>query len=186
IEIKKVIIQTKVVLCDFAEIEKTFGIVQDITARKLDEELLKKSERALETQNKELEIKNRELEQFAYVASHDLQEPLRTTTSFVKMFKQQYFGKLDAKADKFLNYIVQASDRMSVLIKDLLDFARIGDNKDIEQVDCNQVLHEVVSDIDQAIKDSHAEIEATDLPTINGYSIELKQLFQNLITNSIK
>src|SRR5205085_4786496 len=113
----------KVVLGEFAEIEKTFGIVQDITARKLDEELLKKSEKTLETKNKELENKNRELEQFAYVASHDLQEPLRTTTSFVNMFKQQYFGKIDERADQLLKYIVQASDRMSVLIKDLLDFA---------------------------------------------------------------
>ncbi|MEO6221150.1 MAG: ATP-binding protein [Ginsengibacter sp.] len=184
--IKYVLIQTKVVLGEFAEIEKTFGIVQDITARKLDEELLKKSERALEVQNTELEIKNRELEQFAYVASHDLQEPLRTTTSFVNMFKQQYFGKLDARADKFLNYIVQASDRMSVLIKDLLDFSRIGDNKDMEEVDCNLILQDVVADIDQAIKDSDAEIKAEQLPVISGYTTELKQLFQNLIVNSIK
>lgn len=184
--LKHVFIQTKVVLGEYAEIEKTFGVVQDITARKLDEELLKKSERALETQNKELEIKNRELEQFAYVASHDLQEPLRTTTSFVKMFKQQYFGRLDSKADKFINYIVQASDRMSVLIKDLLDFSRIGNNKDLEQVDCNLILQDVVADIDQAIKDSDAEIKAENLPVINGYSTELKQLFQNLIVNSIK
>jgi len=184
--IKHVLIQTKVVLGEFAEIEKTFGIVQDITARKLDEELLRRSERALETQNKELEIKNRELEQFAYVASHDLQEPLRTTTSFVNMFKQQYFGKLDSRADKFLNYIVQASERMSVLIKDLLDFSRIGNNKDIEQVDCNLILQDVVADIDQAIKDSDAEIKADPLPVITGYTTELKQLFQNLIVNSIK
>jgi signal transduction histidine kinase len=184
--VKHVLIQTKVVLGDFAEIEKTFGIVQDITARKLDEELLKKSERALETQNKELEIKNRELEQFAYVASHDLQEPLRTTTSFVKMFKQQYYGRLDERADKFLNYIVQASDRMSVLIKDLLDFSRIGNNKDIERVDCNAILQDVIADIDQAIKDSDAEIKAENLPVLRGYTTELKQLFQNLIVNSIK
>jgi signal transduction histidine kinase/HAMP domain-containing protein len=185
-ELKHVLIQTKVVLGEFAEIEKTFGIVQDITARKLDEQMLKKSEKTLETKNKELENKNRELEQFAYVASHDLQEPLRTTTSFVNMFKQQYYGKIDAKADQLLKYIVQASDRMSVLIKDLLDFARIGDNKDIEQVDCNKILNDVVADIDQAIKESHAEIEASNLPTITGYSTELKQLFHNLITNSIK
>src|SRR5688500_1289255 len=133
-----------------------------------------------------MEIKIQELEQFAYVASHDLQEPLRTTASFVQMFKQQYFGKIDSKADKYLNYIVQASDRMRVLIKDLLDFSRIGNNKDLEQVDCNLLLQDVIADIDQAIKDSDAEIQAEHLPVIKGYTTELKQLFQNLIVNSIK
>ena len=162
------------------------GINRDITERKLDEELLKKSERILETKNKELEIKNRELEQFAYVASHDLQEPLRTTTSFVEIFKQQYYGRIDEKADKYLNYIVQASDRMRVLIKDLLDFSRIGNNKDLEQIDCNLLLQDVVADIDKAIKESNAEIKADPLPVVNGYTTELKQLFQNLIVNSIK
>ena len=93
-----------------------------------------------------------------------MQEPLRTTTSFVNMFKQQYFGKLDSRADKFLNYIVQASDRMSVLIKDLLDFSRIGNKKEIEQVDCNIILHDAVIDIGQAIKDSAQKLSADFCP----------------------
>src|SRR5215212_3613725 len=89
--------------------------------------------------NKEMELKNRELEQFAYVASHDLQEPLRTTSSFVDLLQQQYKGKLDPKADKYLNYISSSSDRMKVLIKDLLDFSRIGKKGNLETVDCNGI-----------------------------------------------
>ncbi len=105
---------------------------------------------------------------------------------FVELFKQQYFEKLDPKADKYLTYIVQASDRMKVLIKDLLDFSRIGHSKKIERANCNLILQQVVQDLDKAIKDSGAEINAEDLPVIRGYATELKQLFQNLIINSIK
>src|SRR5450432_243313 len=120
---------------------------------------MSKSEASLEIKNRELEQKNKELEQFAYVASHDLQEPLRTTISFVEIFKKQYFGKLDSKADKYLSYIVQASDRMRVLIEDLLDFSRIGINKEVESVDCNLVLKDVIADIDKALKDVGVDIE---------------------------
>ncbi|MEO6329997.1 MAG: PAS domain S-box protein, partial [Ginsengibacter sp.] len=162
------------------------AMVTDITKRKNDEELLQKSQLTLEKKNLELEQKNKELEQFAYVASHDLQEPLRTITSFVQIFKQQYSGKLDSKSDKYLKYIVQASDRMRVLIKDLLDFSRIGHNKDIEQVDSAQILHDVMADINKIIQDSHADISAEHLPVINGYTTELKQLFKNLVLNAIK
>jgi signal transduction histidine kinase len=139
-----------------------------------------------EEKNKELERKNIELEQFAYVASHDLQEPLRTTISFVQILKKQYLGKLDAKADQYITYIVQSSNRMGVLIKDLLDFSRIGKNQNMKEVDCNMVLQDVIADIGKVIKDSKAEIKAEDLPVISGYSTELKQLFQNLLINAIK
>ncbi len=164
----------------------SLAMVTDITKRKQSEEQLKRSQANLVINNFKLEQKNKELEQFAYVASHDLQEPLRTTISFVEIFKQQYFGKLDSKADKYLDFIVQASDRMRVLINDLLDFSRIGINKDVQQVDCNMVLKDAVTDLDKAIKDSGAEIQSEILPVVSGYSTELKQLFQNLISNSIK
>jgi signal transduction histidine kinase len=139
-----------------------------------------------EEKNNELARKNIELEQFAYVASHDLQEPLRTTISFVQLLKEQYFGKLDANADKYITYIVQSSNRMGILIKDLLDFSRIGKNQDMEEVDCNMALQDVIADIDKVIKDSNAEITAEYLPVISGYNTELKQLFQNLLLNGIK
>ncbi|MEO6454345.1 MAG: PAS domain S-box protein, partial [Ginsengibacter sp.] len=162
------------------------AMITDITKRKHDEELLQKSQAHLVINNFKLEQKNKELEQFAYVASHDLQEPLRTTISFVELFKKQYYGKLDSKGNKYLDYIAEASDRMRVLIKDLLDFSRIGHNKDAEEVDCNLILQNVITDLDKAIKDSNAEIKSDYLPVISGYATELKQLFQNLIFNSIK
>jgi len=136
--------------------------------------------------NKELERKNRELEQFAYVASHDLQEPLRTTSSFVSLLQEQYYGKFDAKADKYFTYIQQASDRMKVLIKDLLDYSRIGSKKELERVDCNKTLNEVLADLGAAINDANADIDYKPLPVVSGYPTEIKQLFQNLIINAIK
>lgn len=136
--------------------------------------------------NKELERKNKELEQFAYVASHDLQEPLRTSSSYVKLLQRQYQGKLDDKANKYFNYIVDSSDRMKILIKDLLDFSRIGIKGEFEKVDCNKILKDVLADLEVAISDCSAEIRSENLPVVNGYPTELKQLFQNLIINAIK
>jgi len=136
--------------------------------------------------NIELERKNRELEQFAYVASHDLQEPLRTTSSFVELLQKQYQGKLDERADKYFTYILEASGRMKLLIKSLLDYSRIGNKKELEEVDCNKTLREVLADLGVAINNADADIEHEQLPVINGYSTEIKQLFQNLIINAVK
>ena len=147
---------------------------------------LRIGEANLEMQNKELERKNKELEQFAYVASHDLQEPLRTISSFVGLFEQQYKGNLDDKADKYLTYIAQSSTRMRVLITDLLEYSRIGSKKELAQVDCSVVLKEVLDDLNIAITESNATIVADQLPVVTGYPTEIKQLFQNLLFNAIK
>lgn len=136
--------------------------------------------------NINLELKNKELEQFAYVASHDLQEPLRTTSSFVELLQQQYKGRLDEKADKYLSYITQSSGRMEVLIKDLLDYSRIGHKKELKKVDCNKILQDVLADLDTAIMETQPIILYESLPVINGYPTEVKQLFQNLIANALK
>jgi len=162
------------------------AMITDITQRKLHEELLKKSEADLDIKNKQLEQKNKEMEQFAYVASHDMQEPLRTTSSFVELLQRQYQGKLDEKADKYLSFIVQSSDRMKVLIKDLLDYSRIGRKLELIEVNCNKMLKEVLSDLGTAINETGAEIKAEELPVVYGYPTEIKQLFQNLIINAIK
>lgn len=149
-------------------------------------ENLRKSELNLQAKNLELEGKNKELEQFAYVASHDLQEPLRTISSFVGLFEQQYRGNLDSKADKYLNYIVQSSVRMKVLITDLLEYSRIGTKKELATVDCNEVLKQVVDDLHLAITEAKATVTSGELPVITGYPTEIKQLFQNLIFNAVK
>ena len=145
-----------------------------------------KAKQQTEHANKELEQKNKELEQFAYVASHDLQEPLRTTSSFVELLQQQYKGRIDEKADKYLTFIIQSSDRMKVLINDLLDYSRIGKIKELARIDCNTIMQQVLADLDAAIKETKAEIMTEHLPVINGYSTEIKQLFQNLVMNAIK
>lgn len=149
-------------------------------------ETIQKSESNLELKNKELELKNKELEQFAYVASHDMQEPLRTISSFVNLLQKQYVGKLDEKADTYLDFIAQSSDRMKVLIKDLLDYSRIGRKKELAEVDCNKMVNEVLADLDTAINEAGAEIRTELLPVVSGYPTEIKQLFQNLVINAIK
>ena len=145
-----------------------------------------KARQEAEQANIGLERKNKELEQFAYVASHDMQEPLRTTSSFVELLQQQYKGRLDEKADRYLTFITQSSDRMRVLIKDLLDYSRIGKKMEWEQIDCNIMLNNVIADLSAVIKETGAEIKIGILPVINGYSTEMKQLFQNLIINAVK
>jgi signal transduction histidine kinase len=149
-------------------------------------ENLKAGETNIAIKNRELERKNKELEQFAFVASHDLQEPLRTTSSFVGLLQRQYMGKLDERADKYLTYITQASDRLQVLITDLLEYSRIGAQKELTKVDCNKILNEVLSDLQVSVHETEAEITAGDLPIISGYETEIKQLFHNLTYNSIK
>ena len=136
--------------------------------------------------NEELEKKNKEMEQFVYIASHDLREPLRTTSSFVELFRKQYGGKLDEKADTYLSYITQASDRMKTLIDDLLDYSRIGAKKELQRIDCNIALQEVLADLGTALTESGATVRTDSLPVINGYPQSIKQLFQNLIINGIK
>ncbi|MDN3657419.1 two-component regulator propeller domain-containing protein [Ferruginibacter paludis] len=136
--------------------------------------------------NEALQIKNRELEQFAYVASHDLQEPLRTTAGFVQLLEKQYQGKLDERADKYLRFISDASGRMKQLISDLLEFSRIGNNKKLQIVDCNIIVENVLADISLITRETGAVIQHDQLPQLIGYSSEMKALFQNLIINGIK
>jgi signal transduction histidine kinase/ligand-binding sensor domain-containing protein len=136
--------------------------------------------------NEELEKKNKELEQFVYIASHDLREPLRTASGFVELFQKQYKGKLDEKADTYLSYIMQSTDRMKTLINDLLDYSRIGSKTELLQVDCNIILQEVLTDLGIALSETGAEIKAGRLPVISAHPTGIKQLFQNLIANGIK
>lgn len=143
-------------------------------------------ERKVQQRTQELESKNRELQQFAYIASHDLQEPLRTTTGFVHLFRKQYYGQIDETADKYLDYIVQSSERMKLLINDLLDYSKLGQEKKLQLTDCNQVMEEVLADLQKIIHETNTEIHIEALPVLEVYPTEFKLLLQNLITNAIK
>lgn len=149
-------------------------------------EALIRNELELLDRNNKLMLQNIELEQFTYIASHDLQEPLRTLISISEMLTKEYEGKLDKQGDQYLNFIRQSSTRMQDLVKGLMDYSRIGKEKQIEEVDCNEVLAQTIADMQAVIDESDAEIQTTKLPVITGYKLEIRQLFQNLISNAIK
>lgn len=135
----------------------------------------------------ELTRSNKELEQFAYVASHDLQEPLRKITSFTEILAHQYRGRLDDNANKFIGYVVDGATRMQTLIRDLLAYARTGGGEIAPQrTDLAAVVAEVVSDSELAIREQQAEITVDPLPAVMAVPLQMKQLFQNLIGNALK
>jgi PAS domain S-box-containing protein len=138
-------------------------------------------------QREELARSNAELEQFAHIASHDLQEPLRMVTSYLQLLARRYQGKLDPDADEFINYAVDGAARMQALIQALLSYARVSSRKHpFELVDCNDVLKDALSNLHVAIKESGAQISADPLPIVWGDATQLTQVFQNLIANAIK
>jgi light-regulated signal transduction histidine kinase (bacteriophytochrome) len=155
------------------------AFIRDITERKVLEEQQKQYA-------EDLKQKNIELEQFAYVASHDLQEPLRTVSGFVELLKRHYKANADESVNKYIDYITDASDRMRRLVQDLLDYSRLGRQRILETIDCNEVVQNVLSDLTMAVQESHAVIDIDPLPVISGHPTEIKQLFQNLLSNSLK
>lgn len=141
----------------------------------------------LKQRTEELEKINKELEKFAYVASHDLQEPLRTITSYIQLLQFKFKDKLDDEANEFMDFVVKASGRMRNIILDLLQYSRINrENKPFEAVDCNIVLKDALENLNNSIKDSKAVITSGTLPVIHGDYLQMVQLFQNLIGNAIK
>lgn len=167
----------------FEDEQKAIGvgvIVTEITERKQAEEKIKAA-------NNELARSNQELANFAYVASHDLQEPLRKIKSFTELLAGAYRGQLDEKADKYINYITDGTSRMQGLINDLLTYSRVGRielNK--QPTNLNLVLDQVKTDLSVVIAENNAIITATSLPTVQANPVQMAQLFQNLIANSIK
>lgn len=151
----------------------------------LDNTELKKAE-GVQKYMKELERKNVEMEQFAYVASHDLQEPLNTIQGFITLLSHKLNMHPDPEIGQYLSYINQGTVRMTNLIKGLLEYSRIGKNVVMSKVDCNEIVKEVLMDLNTKIEETHAFIEVADLPSVMGYDIELRILFQNLISNAIK
>ncbi len=152
----------------------------DLTERKQIEE-------SLRLRTEELARSNRELEQFAYVASHDLQEPLRMITSYLQLLQRRYTDQLDGDAHEFIHFAVDGAARMKVLIDDLLTFSRVdARGKSLVPTDCNTVLSDVLRRLGPAITEADARVTLDPLPTIDADETQLGQLFQNLITNAIK
>jgi PAS domain S-box-containing protein len=156
------------------------GTAQDITQRKQVEEELRQIAN-------DLARSNADLEQFAYVASHDLQEPLRAVVGCVQILQRRYQGQLDDRADELITHIIDGASRMQKLIEDLLVFSRVGTRgKQLSPVNSSDALNLALSNLATAIKESHAVITYDPLPIVNADSSQLTSLFQNLISNAIK
>ena len=153
----------------------------------LDVTELRRQEDLLKRQAADLARSNAELEQFAYVASHDLQEPLRMVASFTQLLAKRYAGKLDAKADEYIQYTVGGARRMQQLITDLLALSRVGTGGgEFRDVPLEDVMSDVLLNLGPAIQESGAEVAADSLPTVFADRGQMTQLFQNLIGNAIK
>jgi PAS domain S-box-containing protein len=152
-----------------------------------DETARKQAEEALARTAAELTRSNRELEQFAYVASHDLQEPLRMVASYTQLLQRRYKDQLDATANEFIYFAVDGALRMQKLINDLLTYSRVGTRgKSFESIDCESVFNTAMANLKIAVEESHAVVTHGPLPTVLADGLQFTQLFQNLIGNAIK
>jgi PAS domain S-box-containing protein len=162
------------------EIIGTFGVSRDITELKHNEATLRKTV-------EELARSNAELEQFAYLASHDLQEPLRTVISYTQALEKRCRGKLDPEADEFISFIVGGATRMRSLIRGLLAYSQVGARKKpLRETDCNAVFDQAVSNLRTMIQESGAVVTRDSLPIVPADELQLGLLFKNLINNAIK
>lgn len=152
----------------------------DITQRRHQENVIK-------NQLIELQLKNEELEQFNYISSHDLQEPLRTMSNYIHMLKEDYPGQMSEEIQEHLHTMGHTIDRMSHVVKSLLNFGKLGRNKKLVLTDCNILVDNVIADLGNLIKSTGAKIEVMcEFPVLYAYETELRQLFQNLVSNAIK
>ncbi len=160
---------------------------REIEQRKKAEDARKSYEEELANKTRELAQSNAELQQFAYVASHDLQEPLRMVASYTQLLGKRYRGKLDKDADEFIGYAVDGATRMQRLIRDLLEYSRVGsENKSLEHTDSEVVLRQVLDNLSASVRERHAEVTHDPLPIVHANPTHLTQVFQNLIGNALK
>jgi signal transduction histidine kinase len=165
------------------------GVEIDAMRRRIVDELatVQAARGQLEEQAGELRRSNAELEQFAYVASHDLQEPLRKIASFCQALKARYHGQLDDRADQYIDFAADGAKRMQILINDLLAFSRVGrGGRELELVELGDVLAAARSALAPALEDSGGRIVVGELPVVSGDRAQLTSLFQNLISNAVK
>ena len=143
--------------------------------------------RELEEQSRELQESNRELERFASVASHDLKEPLRMIRSFMELLEKKYSTHLDETAQKYIQFAVDGSHRMTTLIDDLLEFSRVGRKyTEFEEVDVNKLIEEILDHYSPSIKEKNASVKVHEMPVVRAVPVSLKLVFQNLISNALK
>jgi len=142
---------------------------------------------ALAERSRELERSNAELQQFAYIASHDLQEPLRTVQSYLQLLQRRYGSRLDADADEFIGFAVEGAQRMRALITDLLAYARVSSRaRPLEPTALPEVVQDALRSLHAAITERRAEITIDELPTVRADGNQLRQLYQNLVANALK
>jgi PAS domain S-box-containing protein len=157
-----------------------FAVARDITERKA-------REAELRLQTERLARSNAELEQFAHIASHDLQEPLRMVGSYVRLLEKRYRGQLDEQADKYIHFAADGAQRMQALITDLLAFARVGaDASTPAVVDADEICRRVLDDLGATLMESAARVTAEHLPPVRVDPVQLRQVFLNLIGNAVK
>jgi PAS domain S-box-containing protein len=172
---------------EFGSPIRLLGAIQDISYRKEHEESLKILNRKLTQRALELSRSNAELEQFAYVASHDLQEPLRMINSFLKLLEKRYGDKLDTKALEYIAFAVDGASRMRKILLDLLEFSKAGEHEDgKEKLSLNEVIEEACLLLKRKVQETKAMVKVENLPEIWGYRSRLVQVFFNLISNAIK
>lgn len=162
-------------------------VVNDITDRKRSESLLQQLNEDLKKRAAELALSNAELERFAYIASHDLQEPLRMVSSFLQLLQKRYQNQLDEKAGQYIHYAVDGAERMKALILDLLEYSRVGTGKEsFGPVHTGEVMTAVGDIFREKIIATRARVEIGELPVVHGDKVQLAQLIQNLVGNALK
>jgi PAS domain S-box-containing protein len=179
-EARHVVCQGEICRNEFDQPVRIIGTLLDVTERKrAEEELARRAE--------ELARSNADLQQFAYVASHDLQEPLRMVASFTQLLAQRCAGKLGADADEFIGYAVDGAHRMQVLVNDLLEYSRVSTRgKEFSGVDCEKILETVMADLQKALEESGGRVTHDPLPTVQGDQTQIFRVLLNLLGNALK
>lgn len=166
---------------------RLYGNFQDINDRKLAELKLQELNETLENRAQQLAVSNDELQQFAYVSSHDLQEPLRMVTSFLTLLEKKYGDQLDEKATQYIHYAVDGAQRMRHVILDLLEYSRVGSNEEaLKKINLKILVEEILILHRKQIQEIEASFVIDPLPTISSFETPIRQVFQNLISNSLK
>jgi len=182
---------------DFQGRRILFSIMFDVTKRVQAEDKVRKLNKYLEDQvnertqtlmktNKELLFHLNEIEQFTFLVSHDLQEPLLTMNNFTQLFQEEFAGKLGNDGDQYLRFISGSASRMSAMIKGLLDYSLLGNTSTTASIDCDKIIVKVLADMGALIETANASIVVQNLPVVFGMEAEMKLLFHNLVSNAIK